>query len=58
MVYTKLDTDMTELCGFLKKQGILIDNANPLRLVTHLDISEQDIDRAIQAFDDFFNGSR
>ena len=58
MVFAKLDTDMTELCGFINKQEILIDNANPLRLLTHLDISEQDIDRTIQAFDDFFNGSR
>jgi len=45
---------MNALCSFLKEEGILIDNSNHLRLVTHLDISTKDIEAAIQAFKAFF----
>ncbi|MBC2703194.1 low-specificity L-threonine aldolase [Desulfobacula sp.] len=54
ILFADIKADMNALCSFLKEKGILIDNSNHLRLVTHLDISTQDIEAAIQAFKAFF----
>jgi threonine aldolase len=54
MVFADIDADMSNLYTFLKQKGIIIDTGSHLRLVTHLDISKQDIDYTIQAFKDFF----
>ena len=54
MVFADIDADMSNLSTFLKQKGIIIDTGSHLRLVTHLDISKQDIDYTIQAFKDFF----
>ncbi len=40
---------------FLREKGILIDPRNPLRLVTHMDISQQDIETVIQAFKSYYS---
>jgi len=53
--FADIRADMGLLCAFLKKKGIIIDNSNRLRMVTHLDISEQDIDDTILAFNAFFD---
>jgi len=53
--FADIKADMGSLCGFLKKKGIIIDNGNPLRIVTHLDISRKDIDDTINAFKAFFH---
>ncbi len=54
MVFADINTDMSSLYEFLKQKGVIIDTDNHLRLVTHLDISKEDIDYTIQAFKDFF----
>ena len=54
IIFADIKADMDELYIFLKEKGILIDKSNPLRLVTHLDISTKDIKVTIQAFKAFF----
>lgn len=52
MVFAKLDQkiDQQRLCENLKQQGILISSGEPMRFVTHLDISRTDIDRFLVSF--------
>ncbi|MFH2090793.1 MAG: low-specificity L-threonine aldolase [Pseudomonadota bacterium] len=54
IVFVQIDADMMALSAFLKTKGILITAASPIRLVTHLDISKQDIEYTLEAFRDFF----
>lgn len=51
MLFAKVDLniDQARLVAALKEQGILISAGNPMRLVTHLDISREDIDKFIAA---------
>lgn len=51
MLFAKVDKniDQAQLVAALKEQGILISAGNPMRLVTHLDISREDIDKFIAA---------
>lgn len=42
-----------ELSAYLKQQGVLANGSTRLRLVTHLDISQEDVDHAIAAFRSF-----
>jgi len=46
--------ESNRLAAFLKEKGILISGRGALRLVTHLDISRQDIQIVIQAFESYF----
>ena len=46
------------LSSFMKDQGILISGDDHLRLVTHLNISSDDIDTVIDAFKAFFASDR
>lgn len=39
---------------YLKAHGVLVGGRNPIRMVTHLDVSEQDIDVVIEAFASYF----
>lgn len=48
------DEDMDPLRLHLKANGILIGTGNPLRLVTHLDVSVRDVEKVIAAFGDYF----
>jgi threonine aldolase len=48
------DGDMDPLRLHLKAKGILVGTGNPLRLVTHLDVSASDVDKIIAAFGDYF----
>jgi len=57
MVFADINADMSTLCNFLKQKGVVIDKSSYLRLVTHLDISKDDIDYTIQTFKDFFTGN-
>ena len=51
MVFVHLgEHDSSELTRFLQEQGILIQGSGRLRLVTHLDISESDIERVVASF--------
>lgn len=54
IVFVRIDGDIHELCRHLKDQNILINEANPTRMVTHLDISAEDIERVIEAVESFF----
>lgn len=51
MLFAKVDPslDQHQLVAILKEQGILISAGQPMRLVTHLDISRADIDTFISA---------
>jgi threonine aldolase len=42
------------LQAYLKERGILISGREKVRLVTHLDVSAEDIGAVIGAFNDFF----
>ena len=56
MVFVKLgEQDSGELTAFLQAQGILIRASGTLRLVTHLDISESDIERVVASFKAFLS---
>jgi threonine aldolase len=54
IIFADIKADMDALYNFLKEKGIIIDKSNNLRLVTHLDISTEDIEVTIQAFKAFF----
>lgn len=58
IVFARFDADMDRLADDLKTQGIRIDTANPLRLVTHLDVSKTDIESFLFAVKKFFNSRR
>ncbi len=51
MLFAKVDSTINQqqLVDNLKEQGILFSAGNPMRLVTHLDISRADIDTFITA---------
>jgi threonine aldolase len=55
---TVTDGDMRPLQAYLKANGILIGSGNPLRLVTHLDVSADDVDKVTAAFNDYFASAR
>lgn len=44
------------LASFLRERGILISGRESIRLVTHLDVTAGDVDRALDAFSAFFTG--
>ena len=51
MVYVRFPEERrAKLAGQLKERGILVYPGNPMRLVTHLDVSAEDIDRVLEAF--------
>jgi len=47
-----------QLATFLAQRGILIHGGKTIRLVTHLDINEEDIRIVIASFKDFFSRTR
>lgn len=55
ILFTDIDADMSRLHAFLKQKGIMINTANYCRLVTHLDISKEDIEYTVSAFKAFFD---
>ncbi len=44
----------TDLRDYLAEQGILINAGNPLRFVTHRDVTRQDVDRLLSAIRQFY----
>jgi threonine aldolase len=54
ILFADVDADINSLYDFLKQNGIIIDQNNHLRLVTHMDVSTKDIQDTIQAFNEFF----
>lgn len=50
-------THVAALCDHLRERGIIIGDDSPcIRMVTHLDISSDDIALTIDAFKDYFSG--
>lgn len=55
MVFVTLPaTAQSALVAHLRRAGVIISAGNPLRLVTHLDISATDVTTVIQAFRSYF----
>lgn len=55
MVFLAVDRALAaRLQAGLRERGILVSAGSPLRLVTHLDISSQDITRVVEATEAFF----
>ena len=55
MVYIGLPADRAApLRDWLEERGIRIAGGNPCRLVTHLDVSAEDVDRVVDAVREFF----
>jgi threonine aldolase len=46
--------DTASFCQRLREQNIIVPSANPMRLVTHLDVSDDDVDRVVDAARSFF----
>jgi len=55
ILFADIQTDMNDLCHALKQKGILIDNSNHLRLVTHLDISKEAVACTLKVLKEFFH---
>ncbi|NOR45712.1 MAG: low-specificity L-threonine aldolase [Candidatus Delongbacteria bacterium] len=55
IMFIDVDEKMfNELQEFMKSKSILIGGYGSIRLVTHLDISKDDIDRVLEAFKEFY----
>lgn len=56
MVFASLRKgNVQELAAFLETQGVLINIRTPIRLVTHLDVTTDDIYKAISCFKKYFS---
>lgn len=55
MVFVTLKEDCMDLVNFMRDKGIIIPQGKDLRLVTHLDISRNNIETAIKAFKSYFS---
>lgn len=53
MVYVQLGEDAGAIKAFMAERGIAVTAAPRLRLVTHLDVGSEGIERVIEAFDAF-----
>jgi len=59
MVFISVDDSAaSRLPDFLRRRDILIRSGKTIRLVTHLDVSEDDVKTAVEAFRDFYSSSR
>jgi threonine aldolase len=54
ILFADITADAKQLSEHLKKNNILINPTRHLRLVTHLDITPEEIDHTISAFNSFF----
>jgi len=56
MVFADAGDRIDALADYLETRGIVIDREPFTRMVTHLDISREDVERTVQAITDFYNG--
>lgn len=56
MVFADIGNRIDDLADFLEPRGILIDRAPVTRLVTHLDVSREDIGSILEGFRAFYAG--
>ncbi len=55
MVYVSQDeAHQGKLLAFMQDRGILLSGGNPMRLVTHMDVSSEDMDFVIEQFNQFY----
>ncbi len=58
MVHVRVNTTTAAgLSAFLRKRGILIAGRESIRLVTHMDVTEQDVRTVTEAFKEYFRSS-
>jgi threonine aldolase len=58
MVYMNVEPQRSvRMREFLKERGILVSGQGSIRLVTHLDVDRQDVDRFVGAVKDYFTGA-
>lgn len=55
---TVAENALHPLQAHLQEHGVLIGSGNPLRLVTHLDVSTDDVDTTVAAFARYFAAAR
>jgi len=54
--FTPQKKDSEKLSSFLNNKGIIINEPMPsTRMVMHLDISDNDLNYIVRAFDEFYN---
>jgi threonine aldolase len=46
--------DPARLQDYLRKKGVLINTGDPIRMVTHMDVSRQDIETAVDKIKEYF----
>jgi threonine aldolase len=46
--------DATSFSRRLREQNIIVPSTSPMRLVTHMDVSDDDVDRVVDAARSFF----
>ena len=55
MVFARVEPErLRPLIDFMRERGVALSERNPLRLVTHLDVSAEDIEHVIEAAREFF----
>ncbi len=54
MVFIRLENDCFDFENFMKDKGVLISQGKEIRLVTHLNISRDDLKTTINAFKSYF----
>lgn len=50
MVFVAFDSPIPDSAAFMKEKGVLITSGQKIRLVTHLDVSANDVGLAVEAF--------
>ena len=45
-----------DLQAYLRENGVLINTGDPIRMVTHMDVGRQDIERAVEQIKDYYKG--
>ena len=59
MVFIQVDPSLIDnMVGFLRKNNILITPGKTIRLVTHLDVSLEDVQQTAYMFERFFSLDR
>jgi len=59
MVFISLKKERSvDLVQFLEKHGILVQGRGVIRLVTHLDVNDQDMEKVVETIKKFFSGGR
>ncbi len=55
MLFAEIGSKIDSLADHMETKGIIIDRAEHLRLVTHLDVDADGIEKTIQGFHSFYN---